>query len=67
MSMKISRLYTHWTAEETDTVVAFLVELRYLLWDNYGEQIIEMRCNASMETGSHKDQTDWIEDDEIDF
>ncbi len=43
MSMKITRLPTWWTAEEADTVVAFLDDLRDSLLDQYGEQIIAMR------------------------
>lgn len=43
MSMKITRLPTWWTAEEADTVITFLDDLRDCLIDQYGEDIIAMR------------------------
>lgn len=46
MSMKITRLPTWWTAEEADSVITFLDDLRDSLLDQYGEEIIAMRMAA---------------------
>ena len=56
MTMKIIRLTTYWTADQADTVVAFLDELRDMLWETYGDQIIEMRRSAIVRTESSTDQ-----------
>ena len=47
MTMRITRLTTYWNAEEADTVITFLDELKNLLWEVYGEQITDMRRSAS--------------------
>ena len=68
MAMKITRLTTYWTAEEADTVMAFLDELRDTLWECYGEQIIDMRRNALARTEGDPGQTELaFDDDDIDF
>jgi hypothetical protein len=54
MNMKITRLPTWWTAEEADTVITFLDDLRDSLLDQYGEQIIEMRIAA--DNGSNDEE-----------
>jgi hypothetical protein len=43
MSMKVTRVPTWWDAEQADTVIAFLDELRDQLCATYGDQIITMR------------------------
>jgi len=67
MTMKITRLTTYWTADEADTIVAFLDELRDTLWETYAEQIIEMRRNAIMRTETNTNQGELAFDDDIDF
>ena len=68
MTMKINRLTTYWTADEADTVVAFLDELRDTLWACYGEQITEMRRNTLTRTEPDTSQAEWLfDDDDIDF
>ena len=67
MAMKITRLTTYWTAEDADTVMAFLDELRDTLWECYGEQIIDMRQNALARTEGDTAQTELALDDDIDF
>ena len=68
MPMKITRLTTHWTADEADTVLAFLDELRDTLWECYGEQIIAMRRNASTNTERDTRQVELLfGDDDIGF
>ncbi len=66
--MKTTRLTTYWSAEEADTVVAFLDELRDTLWECYGEQITEMRHNAVTRTERDARQMQWLfDDDDIEF
>ncbi len=65
--MKITRLTTYWTADQADTVVAFLDELRDLLWETYGEQIIEMHRNTTPGTESDAGHSEPAFDDKIDF
>jgi len=67
MSMKIARLKTYWTVDEADTVIAFLDHLRDLLWETYGDQIIEMHRSATPVTESDADQLEPAFDDPIDF
>lgn len=66
MTMRINRLPTYWTAEEADTVVGFIDELRDRLWETYGDEIIEMRCNARADTDL-SNQAKLAFDDDIDF
>lgn len=63
MSMKLSQIRTHWTADEAYLVISFLDELRDLVWESYGEEIIaaeQARVEASR-------QTDLVFDDDIEF
>ena len=46
------------TAEEADTVMAFLDELRDTLWESYGEQITDMHRNALDENWGDTGQTE---------
>jgi len=41
-----TQLRTHWTADDAYCVIEFLDELRDVLWDSYGDQIIEMQQQA---------------------
>jgi len=53
MSMKLSQLTTHWSADDAHLVLSFLDELSEVLWATYGPGIIEQR-----EREYHKHQTD---------
>lgn len=66
MSLSITRLATHWSADEAYTVIAFLDELRDQLWETYGEQINEM-FHAEVERRIDDRQTEMPFDDDIDF
>ncbi len=41
MSMRFSQLRTHWTADEAQIILAFLDQLRDLVWEAYQADIIE--------------------------
>ena len=40
--MKILKITTHWTPEEAEAVYQFLDDLKIVLWQNYGEDIVQM-------------------------
>lgn len=40
--MKTLRITTHWTTEEADGIYQLLDEFKSVLWDHYGEDIVEM-------------------------
>ena len=65
MTMKITRLTTHWQAEQADTVIRFLDEIRTLLCETYGDQISEMHRREA-ELQAQQNQTSDAEDN-IDF
>lgn len=67
MSMKITRLYTHWTAAEAHTVIDFLEILRDQLWEIHGEMIVDMLREASANQARHEDQVEFEFGDDIEF
>lgn len=66
MTMKITRLQSHWNTAEAWTVIEFLDGLRGALWEDYGEQITEMcRQAATTQRAQNTDQYEiQFEDDE---
>ena len=67
MSMKITRVHTHWTAEEAHTVIEFLDVLRDQLWQSYGDSIVEMLRHASVNEACQDGQTTFEFDDDMNF
>lgn len=67
MTMTSTRVTTYWNADEADTVVAFLDELRDMLWESCGDQITEMRRAALVTAEPDADQTAPVFDDTIDL
>ena len=67
MSMKITRLHTHWSAEEAHTVIEFLEVLREQLWEIYGGTVVDMLREASAEKAWQEAQVKFEFDDEIEF
>lgn len=49
MSWQILKLNTYWTAEEADTVLTMIDELRDQIINTYGDQIVAMRT-AELDT-----------------
>lgn len=66
MSLSFSHLPTHWNADEADTVIAFLDQLRDALWATYGDEIIAMRQAADVDD-MNDCQIALAFDDELDF
>ncbi len=67
MTMKVTRLYTHWDAEQAHTVIAFLDELREQLCEIYGDQIADMLRAASSDNLLDEQQAEFDFDDDIGF
>jgi len=67
MSMKITRLHTHWSAAEAHTVIEFLEDLREQLWESYGDAIVDMLREASTEQMWREAQGTFEFDDEIEL
>lgn len=67
MSMKVTRLYTYWTAEEAYTVIEFMDVLREQLYETYGDAITDMLRDASANPARHKEQIEFAFDDDIEF
>jgi len=63
--MKTFKITTHWTAEEADCVVQFIDELRMVLWQHYGDEIVDMHREIRIEQ-QKLDESDEF-DDEILF
>ena len=67
MSMKITHLHTHWTAEEAHTVIEFLDVLRDQLWHSYGDSVVDMLRQASANNAQHERQVTFEFDDDMNF
>ena len=67
MSMKITRLRTHWNAAEACTVIEFLDLLQDQLWDHYGEQIKAMLKEAAADQANDDEQHAFDIDDDPPF
>jgi len=67
MSMKITRLHSHWSAEEAHTVIEFLEVLRKQLWENYGDAVVDMLREASAEKVWQEAQVTFEFDNEIEL
>ena len=64
MSLSITRLPTHWDADEAYTVIAFLDLLRDQLWETYGDDITTMLRDV---THHDERQIELAFDDELNF
>jgi len=40
--MKTLKITTHWTPEEADCIYQFLDDFKSVLWENYGEDMVQM-------------------------
>jgi hypothetical protein len=67
MTMKTHRMRTYWSAEEAQSVITFLAELRDLLWECYRDEIIEMHRKESSNNPTDTEIGGQPFDDEINF
>jgi len=67
MSMKILKLHTHCDAADAQLVISFLDDLRELLVDTHGDEIIEMHQRRTENNTLDDDQTELPFNDPIEF
>ena len=67
MTMKITPVRTHWNTDEAWIVLEFLDELKDMLWETCGDQIIEMHREATELQLRNTDQGELDFDDDIPF
>lgn len=63
MSMKVTRLYTYWSAHHAHTVIEFLDILRDDLWAQYGDEIIEAAWEDREQSDADQLQLPGFDDD----
>jgi len=56
--MKTLRITTHWTAEQADCVYQLLGELRSMLWEHYGDEIVKMYETIRIEQQQREDSVE---------
>ena len=47
--MKTVKITTHWTAEQAADIYLLLDELKSLIWQSYGEDIVKMHREIAFE------------------
>ena len=52
MTMKLTQLKTHWTAGDAGMIIAFLDDLKDLIWSAYGPDIIEQHRQMAEQENS---------------
>ena len=67
MSMKVMRLPSYWNAADAQLIIAILDELRDLLADTYGDEIIEMHRRKSENNALDNGQTELPFNDPVEF
>jgi hypothetical protein len=62
--MKITKITTHWDADDAYLMISFLDQLRDLLWDTYADQIAQSYAELA-ELDAR--QTEFPFDEKIEF
>ncbi len=52
--MKKIKLVTHWTTEQADDIYRLLDELKWAVWQSYGEDMVKMHQEAATEQRSEE-------------
>lgn len=65
MTMRFSQLKTHWSADDAYIVLSLLDELRDVLWESYGADIIEQQQQVHQNDNFDTEKIN--ADDVIDF
>ena len=63
--MKILKITTHWTPEEADGIYQFLDDFKEVLWQSYGEDIVQMHKTIHDEHQAGNEESTF--NDEIPF
>ena len=67
MPMKIMKLPAYWEAADAQLVISFLDDLRDLLVDTYGDEIIDMHRLLTQNQPRNESQTELPFNDPIEF
>ena len=67
MSMKIMKLPAYWNAADAQLVISFLDDLRDLLVDTYGDDIIDMHQQLTENNTQDEDQIELPFNDPLEF
>jgi hypothetical protein len=67
MSMKVIKLTVYWDAADAQLIISFIDELRELLVDTYGDEIVEMHRQLVQNNTLDEGQTDLPFNDPIEF
>lgn len=60
--MKVLRITTHWTAEEADGIYQLLDEFKTVIWDHYGDDIVEMHKAIQLEQQASEEGREFNDD-----
>ena len=67
MSMKVIKLTVYWDAADAQLIISFIDELRELLVDTYGDEIVEMHRQLVQNKPLDEGQTDLPFNDPVEF
>jgi hypothetical protein len=67
MSMKVIKLTVYWDAADAQLIISFIDELRELLVDTYGDEIVEMHRQLVQNNTRDEGQTDLPFNDPVEF
>ena len=67
MSMKVIELTVYWDAADAQLIISFIDELRGLLVDTYGDEIVDMHRQLVQDNTLDEDQTDLPFNDPVAF
>jgi hypothetical protein len=63
--MRVLKITTHWTPEEADCIYQFLDDFKEVLWQSYGENIVQMHKTIHDEQQAGNEESTF--NDEIPF
>ncbi len=63
--MKTLKITTHWTTEEADCIVQLLDEFKSLIWQHYGEDMVDMHKSIRVQQQRIEDRDE--SDDDVVF
>ena len=67
MSMKVIKLTVYWDAADAQLIISFIDELRELLVDTYGDEIVDMHRRLVQNNTLDDGQTDLPFNDPVEF
>ena len=67
MAMKVIKLTVYWDAADAQLIISFIDELRDLLVDTYGDEIVDRHRQLVQDKTLDEDQTDLPFNDPVEF